>query len=514
MSLPTRISIAEALDALPPEWPKPQRTRLEARLEAALAQSRRKVVVLDDDPTGTQTVHGVEVLVRWDVSDLRRALAGTARTFYILTNSRSLPASQAKALTSDILKALCTAAEQTGSDVAVVSRSDSTLRGHYPQETDQAMADLQSRLGHTYRAQVLLPAFIEGGRWTFDDVHWVKQGDELVPVGATAFAQDPHFGFRASNLRHWVHERTGGRIPEERICSLSLDVIRSGGVDGVLEVLAHLPPGAIVIGNAVSYTDLRILTTALLEREATGERFFYRTAASFVPIYSGIPLRPPISTQQFGSGDGHLGEGGAGGAGDAGAEIDTAGGPRGAGSEHPARQVGGLVVVGSHVPLSTRQLERLLAGDPGAGCELVVERLLNEHQRGNEVRRAQEQVHERLRAGLNAVLYTSRTVVESAGSRTYLEIGEIVAAALAQVVEGLTVSPRFVVAKGGITSSTLVTEVWRPQRIEVIGQIIPGVPVWRLEWDRSTAPIHYVVFPGNVGDDESLAQVVALLNRR
>jgi hypothetical protein len=49
------------LATLPPEWPKDLFPEIRERVQAP----GKKVVVLDDDPTGTQTVHHLWVLTRW-----------------------------------------------------------------------------------------------------------------------------------------------------------------------------------------------------------------------------------------------------------------------------------------------------------------------------------------------------------------------------------------------------------------------------------------------------------------
>ena len=91
------LSKQAALDSLPPEWPDD----LQPAIRRAIALSQRTLVVLDDDPTGTQTVHDLPVLTHWSVDALRDELARGTETFYLLTNSRSLPATEAQRLKPD-----------------------------------------------------------------------------------------------------------------------------------------------------------------------------------------------------------------------------------------------------------------------------------------------------------------------------------------------------------------------------------------------------------------------------
>jgi uncharacterized protein YgbK (DUF1537 family) len=79
---------------------------------------------------------------------------------------------------------------------------------------------------------------------------------------------------------------------------------------------------------------------------------------------------------------------------------------------------------------------------------------------------------------------------------------------LISIVRGLQVRPRFLIAKGGITSSDVATRGLGVRRALVRGQILPGVPVWRLGAEARFPGLDYVVFPGNVGGDTALADAV------
>src|SRR5215217_9782221 len=222
---------------------QPPELRIEGALDVIrrrVVESGRRVVVLDDDPTGVQSVHGVPVLTTWAVEDLRWALEQTSPTFYILTNSRSLAEEEAIALNQEIARNLSEAAP--GTDFDIVSRSDSTLRGHYPAETD-ALAEALRERGRGPDGLIVCPAFFEAGRITVDDVHWVRQDGELVPAGQTEFASDHSFGYRASDLKAWVEEKTGGRIAARQVLSVGLADLREGGPACVLKLLEEASGG-------------------------------------------------------------------------------------------------------------------------------------------------------------------------------------------------------------------------------------------------------------------------------
>ena len=208
VSLPAELRIPGALE----------------EIRSRVAESGRRVVVLDGDPTGTQTVHGVPVLTTWSVEDLRGALRGPSPTFYVLTNSRSFPEGEAVEINREIASNLALAAEQAGVEVVLTSRGDSTLRGHYPAETDA----LREALGADFDGVILCHCYLEAGRITVEDVHWVRQGGTLVPAGETEFARDASFGYSSSGLLAWVEEKTAGRVPASEVASVGFAEIREG----------------------------------------------------------------------------------------------------------------------------------------------------------------------------------------------------------------------------------------------------------------------------------------------
>jgi uncharacterized protein YgbK (DUF1537 family) len=169
---PVPVSKAELFAGLPPEWPDPD---LQARVAGAVRMSRRKVVVLDDDPTGSQTMQGVDVLTTWPVDRLREEMENGDPAFYVLTNSRSLQAEAAELLNAGIAANLARAARSSGVAFDLVSRSDSTLRGHYPGEVRVLCHTLQREMGVACDGHILIPFFAEGGRYTIGDVHWVSE---------------------------------------------------------------------------------------------------------------------------------------------------------------------------------------------------------------------------------------------------------------------------------------------------------------------------------------------------
>ena len=463
------LDAREALASLPAPWPEDP---LPAAA-AALADDGRKVVVLDDDPTGTQTVHGVAIITVWTVDALRAELGDDSPAVFVLTNSRSLSAPAAAELNRRIATSLIEASRAAGRGFVVVSRSDSTLRGHFPAETDA----LAEALGGGFDACLLAPFFEAGGRLTIGDVHYVAEGDRLTPAADTAFAADPVFGYRSSNLREWVAEKTAGRVRPEDVASIPLEAIRRGGPDRVAELLAGLDGGVMCVLNAACRRDVDVLVGGLLAAERRGKRFLYRTAASFAAARSGIAPRDLLEADEL-----HLPAGGA-----------------------------GLIVCGSHVPCSSEQLAHLLDHADVTGVEVDVARLLDDAARDEEIARSGDAVESALARGEDAAVYTSRRLVTGDGDRASLAIGRRVSAALVSIVRSVRTRPRYLLAKGGITASDIATQALGVRRAMVLGQIVPGVPLWRLGPETPYPDMPYVVFPGNVGGPDAVTRVVRSL---
>lgn len=464
------LDLQSVLASLPPEWPHDLLPEIRQRVQA----SGRKLVVLDDDPTGTQTVHGLVVLTEWPVERLTAELRSDAPAFYLLTNSRSLPLPAAQALNAEIGANLLAAGQASGRDFAVVSRSDSTLRGHFPGEVHT----LAGAIGGGFDAWILAPFFPEGGRYTLQDIHYVADGPRLVPAGQTEFARDTAFGYRASNLREWVAEKTGGAIPAESVASISLAELRQGGPLAVTQRLLALPRGSVCVLNAASYRDLEVFCLGLLAAEAAGRRYLYRSAASFVRVRAGLAPRELLTR----------------------ADLNL-----------PASGAG-LLIAGSYVPRTSAQLETLLAGTRIEPLEVRVEHLLNEDHRADEITRISQAVNHCLRGERDAVVFTSRKLVSVAGAEQNLKIGQAVSDSLVAILHSLEVRPRYLLAKGGVTSSDIATRGLGIKRAVVLGQILPGVPVWQSGPESRYPGMAYIVFPGNVGSPQALAQIVQQLS--
>ena len=191
-------------------FPNMDTTALDSSLQEELKHLNRKIVVLDDDPTGIQTVHGVSVYTDWKQETLEAAFSEENAMFFVLTNSRGMTVEETTAAHKEIAYNLAAAAEKIGCDYLIISRSDSTLRGHYPLETAILREETEKLRGKKFSGEIIYPFFMEGGRYTFGNVHYVKEGEYLIPAGQTEFAKDKSFGYTASDLTVWCEEKTEG----------------------------------------------------------------------------------------------------------------------------------------------------------------------------------------------------------------------------------------------------------------------------------------------------------------
>ncbi|NDJ62419.1 MAG: hypothetical protein GYB67_14925 [Chloroflexi bacterium] len=466
---PVRVKKADLLATLPPIWPDDPVPQIQAMLREQGDQAA-KVVVLDDDPTGTGTINGVPALTEWSVDRLAAELTGPDPTIYLVVNTRAMPPSRAEALNAEVGRNLAEASRLTGRPYVVISRSDSTLRGHYPNEVDA----LRAGLAADFDVTLINPAFFPGGRLTIGNVHYVTDGEWLVPCGDTEFARDASFGYQASNLREWVEEKTDGQIKAGTVAALSLDLIRTGGPDAVADYLLALDRGMTCIINAAVERDLAVVVLGILRAEAQGRRFMYRTAASIVPLRAGIESKPLLTLADL--------------------ALPDSG--------------GGLVVVGSYVPKSTAQVNCLLEQTDATPIEIRVRALLADDAQAAEIERVARAADAALTRGEDVVIYTSRELVTGADAESSLSIGTRISESVTAIVSHIRIRPRYLLPKGGITSSDVATVSCGVKRAMVLGQILPGVPVWRLGDESRYPGLVYIIFPGNVGDACSIADVV------
>ncbi len=277
----------------------------------------------------------------------------------------------------------------------------------------------------------------------------------------------------------WVAEKTGGRIPAESVLSISLDTLRIGGPQSVADLLLGVPPESAVVVNAAAYRDLEVFVAGLLRAEAAGREFMARTAASYVQVRAGIAPRALLTARELVA----------------------------------ANDNGGVFIVGSYVPKTTAQLAALTEGGTIVPIEVDVDMLLDDVQQDGEMTRVIQRLNQMVLQGRDVVVYTTRSLTTGDSAADNLRIGRRVSDSLITIVRGMQAQPRYLVAKGGITSSDVATKGLDVRRAIVTGQVLPGVPVWRLGAESRYPGMAYIVFPGNVGDDDALLTIQQQLSR-
>ncbi|MEM9264853.1 MAG: four-carbon acid sugar kinase family protein [Cyanobacteria bacterium P01_F01_bin.13] len=432
-----------------------------------MSDSRRpKIIVIDDDPTGSQTVHSCLLLLKWDVVTLKQGLLDDSPIFFILANTRALTPADAERTTLEVCHNLKQALIETDTqEYLVVSRSDSTLRGHYPLETDAIATELGP-----FDAHFMVPAFFEAGRITLDSTHYIEADGVRTPVHETEFARDSVFGYSYSYLPDYVAEKTGGKIVADQVERFTLDVLRQD----TTERLMALTNNVCVAVDAQQQTDLDRFSQDLLDTAAQGKKFLFRSAASLLTSLAALPPQP-ISASDM--------------------------------ARYSRNNKPGVILVGSHVKKTTCQLEYLLQQPGVVGLEIEVAQL-NENpvQADAMVANALTQVQQIYDQGHTAVIYTSRQELVFADIATRLAFGEAVSSLLMDIVRRLPPDVGFLISKGGITSNDTLSKGLSLTSARLLGQVIPGVSV------VTTGPAHpqfpnlpVVLFPGNVGGDDAVA---------
>ena len=452
--------------------------KAERDLNRELADFGRKVVVLDDDPTGVQTVHDVSVYTDWNQEAVLEGFREENRMFFLMTNSRGFTAARTAQVHKEIAEGMVKASGETGKDFIAISRSDSTLRGHYPLEPQTLKEELERLTGKRFHGEIIFPFFKEGGRYTIHDIHYVKEGGKLVPAGMTEFAKDKSFGYHSSHLGDWCEEKTGGAYSSDKMVYISLEDLRTMDYERIVQQLRDVENFNKVIVNAIDYVDVKIFCIALIRAIREGKEFIIRSAAAVTKVLGGVPDRPLLKKEELVSRD---------------------------------NKNGGIVIAGSHVNKTTRQLEELKK------CRYPVEMIeFNQHlivtPKGlaPEVDRVVALVNEKIQRGKTVAVYTRRERVDldTDDKEKQLGISVEISDAVTSIIAKLSVRPNFIIAKGGITSSDVGTKALKVKRAVVLGQIKPGLPVWMTGAESRFPDMPYIIFPGNVGEDTTLREAV------
>ncbi|MGB5942411.1 MAG: four-carbon acid sugar kinase family protein [Leeuwenhoekiella sp.] len=457
---------------LPPVDTAPFRSNNEKLFE----QLATTLVIVDDDPTGNQTVYDIPLLATWDKETFLQEFKAQTPAFFVLTNSRSLTAKASAEVFQELARNLLAAAKKTNRKYILLSRSDSTLRGHFPAEIE----NLKTYANDVEAVTIFCPVMFEGNRVTVNDTHYIQEENTLLPVASTAFAEDKSFGYQNSNLKEYIKEKSSGSISQDKIHSLPLDKLRKYSTERLVSFFENLPAQAYCILNALCYEDLDKACHALLLATQNGKPFAYRTSSSMVPSLIGLPPKELLDAGQM---------------------------------LQPTDQ-GGLLVLGSYVPKSSAQFNYLYDRmNQENALELDVKKAVKKGA-ADYLDSLSRKLNQKLDAGEDVLLYTSRELLTAADVDGNLEIGSVISKALVTLVEKLEKAPRYLIAKGGITSNDLAVKGLQMNRSTVLGQILRGVPVWEMGKDTRFPGLPYVVFPGNVGSESALWELTKKLNKQ
>lgn len=453
---------------------------IEKELKDEIEKNHKKIIVLDDDPTGVQTVHDVSVYTDWSEESIRSGFEEKTRMFYILTNSRGFTIEQTTLCHKEIIERIDKISKKTGKEYLIISRGDSTLRGHYPLETELLREGFEADGTKRVDGEIICPFFKEGGRYTIENIHYVKTGNQLIPAGQTEFAKDKTFGYQSSDLCEYIEEKTKGQYPAKSVTHITLKELREQQIDRIMEKLMKVQGFGKVVVNAVDYYDLKVFTIALYRAMSRGKNFMFRTAAALVKVMGGVSDKPLLTRKEM---------------------------------VVKESKNGGIVVVGSHTKKTTSQMEELRKIEGLVFLEFNSDLVLDEKAFEKEIIETVKKEEELIENGKTVVVYTRRKLlsVENDTKEEALLRSVKISDAVQSLVGKLKVTPAFVVAKGGITSSDIGTKALRVKKANVMGQICPGIPVWQTGKESKFPMTPYIIFPGNVGEVTTLREAVEIL---
>lgn len=453
---------------------------VDALLAKEIAANDKKIVVLDDDPTGVQTVHDISVYTNWEKESIRQGFEEENQLFYVLTNSRGFTVEQTTKAHREIADVVDEVAKELGKDYIFISRSDSTLRGHYPLETSLLKESYEKHTNRTIDGEILCPFFKEGGRFTIDNVHYVKYGEELIPANETEFAKDKTFGYRAASMPEYVEEKTQGAYSAGNVTCIALADLRDVNIDKIEEQLMAVKDFNKIVVNAVDYVDVKVFGVALYRAMAKGKIFMFRTAAAIVKVMGGVTDQPLLTREQM-------------------VVNET--------------KNGGIIVVGSHTDKTTKQVECLKELKDIEFIELDATLVKDDAAFSAEVERCLAKEEECIREGKTVCCYTTRALItaDTGDKEDELRLSVKISDAVQSLVGRLGITPSFVIAKGGITSSDVGTKALAVRKANVLGQIKPGIPVWQTGAESKFPLTPYVIFPGNVGEITTLKEAAEVL---
>lgn len=417
------------------------------------------LVILDDDPTGVQASAGVPIVLDCSAETTLSLLEAGHRAIHVMTNSRAVSGSQAGELVRELGSKIAEKCPQA----SFILRGDSTLRGHLWEE----YLGLAEAIGETAPPLLLVPALPAVGRLTRGGIHFVELESGLTPVAESDFAKDGPFAYRSSRLVEWAEERSADGFNAGEAIEIDLAALRRPGghekVADALAVLARLGRPAVCVPDAETTDDLKIIAAGLELAEKRGVKAVVRSSPAFASVFSGALSEDFVAM------------------------------PKAAKT---------LVVCGSYIEASTRQLEHVGQHYPGVIVELDLERVAAGNLEAEAARLATE-CERLLTNGSLAVIATPRG---RKAAHESLEFGERVVEVLAAAVRVMKNRPSVVITKGGITSAVVIRDGVPATWAEVVGPVAHGIAHWFVANDEGG--MSCIVVPGNVIRPEVLTTTI------
>ena len=445
-----------------------------------------KIIIFDDDPTGSQTVYGCPLLLQWDENTLEQAFKQSSPLIFILANTRSL----SSVLADETIREICSSLKNfflkqgySKDDFFFISRGDSTLRGHGVLEP----ATLAKELG-PFHATFHIPAFFEGGRITEEGIHYLNG----IPVHMTDFGRDKIFGFSTSNLVKWIEEKSSGQINTKNILHLNLKQLDMAAENkesfiSLLNFLSNLENNISVVVDATLPKHLEILAKAI-KIISNEKKFLFRTAASFINSLSGLPPNPKKASELV--------------------SLKS--------KNFDLEYKSGLIMVGSHVQLATDQLNILLQENSCEGLEVPVSKFAEifvKEECQNLILDLEgvllskiDQILDRKKV---PVLYTTREEMQFSSNSERMMFGLSLAEFMAILVGKIINKFGYIISKGGITTQVLLEKGLNLDQVFLKGQILPGLSIVQGDNDQNHPPI--ITFPGNLGEDQTLLESFTIM---
>ncbi|MBO6977974.1 MAG: hypothetical protein JJ837_00925 [Prochlorococcus marinus XMU1428] len=438
-----------------------------------------KFVVIDDDPTGSQTVHDCLLLLKWDCSTLVKGFESKSNLFFILANTRSLSENDAKLTIEEICKNLKTVitSQAYEEEIIFISRGDSTLRGHNYLEP----IALNSCLG-PFDATFHIPAFIEGKRFTINGSHFVDK----TPISQTIFAKDKIFGYETSNVKNLLFQQSKSQINFEDIQNLLLsdiEMLNDEENNIVFTNLKNLKNNKHVVVDVENYSQLKKFSL-VIKKLIKQKKFLFRTAASFI---SSISEKKSFSQSEIFFSNLRI-------------------------RSKEKSFLPGLIIVGSYVELSTIQLNNLLEMSNCNPVELDVFEFFkitsldnNQKRRNLFKNKFLKEIRFSFEKGQTPVLFTSRKFMPLDSSELF-NFYNLLACFIAELVADLKDEIGYLISKGGITTNVILSNGLNADYVYLEGQILTGISVVTHNL-KNEEKLPIVTHPGNIGAKDSLVKI-------